>query len=304
MVQIISGTYAAFLLSFLTMAQISLKLPENVPGDFFVDSSCIDCDLCRQLASEVFKDVGDYSVVYHQPENDQESFNAFRALVTCPTASIGGPHSPLAALAAVHFPEPIENEVYFCGYASESSFGAASYFVQHPDGNVLVDSPRFAGPLVKRIEELGGIRFIFLTHRDDIADHDLWAKHFKAERIMHRDDAGRLRNQIELLIEGQVAVPLANNFTIIPTPGHTKGHMVLLFRNKFLFTGDHIWWSEGYNGLNSSRSFNWYSWEQQLESVRILLAYDFEWILPGHGRRAHASPDEMKKMIEAMLKRY
>ncbi|MCI0612983.1 MBL fold metallo-hydrolase, partial [bacterium] len=172
------------------------------------------------------------------------------------------------------------------------------------DGNVLVDSPRFAGPLVKRIEELGGIRFIFLTHQDDIADHDLWAKHFKAKRIMHRDDAGRLRNQIELLIEGQDAVPLANNLIIVPTPGHTKGHMVLLFCNKFLFTGDHIWWSEGYNGLNSSRSFNWYSWEQQLESVRKLLAYDFEWILPGHGRRAHASPVEIKKMIEAMLKRY
>ena len=286
------------------MAQIGLKLPENVPGDFFVDSSCIDCDLCRQLAPEVFKDVGDYSIVYHQPENEQESFNAFRALVTCPTASIGGPHSPLAARAAIHFPEPIEDEVYFCGYASESSFGAASFFVKNPEGNVLVDSPRFAGPLVKRIEELGGIRFIFLTHRDDIADHELWTKHFKADRIMHRDDAGRLRNQIELLIEGQQPAPLGNDFLIIPTPGHTKGHMVLSHRNKFLFTGDHIWWSERYNGLNSSRDFNWYSWDEQLKSVEKLLSYDFEWILPGHGRRAHASKDEMKKMIQEILDRY
>jgi glyoxylase-like metal-dependent hydrolase (beta-lactamase superfamily II)/ferredoxin len=286
------------------MAQIALKLSENVPGDFFVDSTCIDCDLCRQLAPEVFKESGDTSVVYHQPDNEQELFNAFRALVTCPTASIGGPHSPLAVHVAVHFPEPIEDEVYFCGYASESSFGASSYFIQHPEGNVLVDSPRFAGPLVKRIEEFGGIRFIFLTHRDDIADHNLWAKHFNADRIMHRDDAGRLRNQIELLIESQETFPLADNFTIIPTPGHTKGHMVLLFRNKFLFTGDHIWWSDRYNGLNSSQDFNWYSWEQQLDSVRKLLAYDFEWILPGHGRRAHTSADEMKKMIEVLLQRY
>jgi glyoxylase-like metal-dependent hydrolase (beta-lactamase superfamily II)/ferredoxin len=285
------------------MAQIELKLPENVPGDFFVDSTCIDCDLCRQLAPEVFKETGDSSTVYHQPENEQELFNSFRALVTCPTASIGGPHSPLAARAAVHFPEVIEDEVYFCGYASESSFGASSYFIQHPEGNVLVDSPRFAGPLVKRIEELGGIRFVFLTHRDDIADHELWAKHFKADRIMHRDDAGRLRNQIELLIEGREAVPLRKNLIIIPTPGHTKGHMVLLYREKFLFTGDHIWWSDHYNGLNSSRTYNWYSWEKQLESVRKLLSYNFEWILPGHGRRAHASALELKKMIEAMLHR-
>lgn len=118
---------------------------------------------------------------------------------------------------------------------------------------------------------------------------------------MHHDDAGRLRNQIELLIEGQDDFPLADTLRIIPTPGHTKGHMVLLHRNKFLFTGDHIWWSENHDGLNSSKSFNWYSWEEQLKSVRKLLAYDFEWILPGHGRRAHASSDQMKKMIQQLL---
>jgi len=285
------------------MAQIALKLPENVPGDFFVDSTCIDCDLCRQLAPATFKQTGDRSTVYHQPENEQELFDAFRALVTCPTASIGGPHSPIAARAAANFPERIEDEVLFCGYASEASFGASSYFILHPEGNVLVDSPRFAGPLVKRIEELGGIRFMFLTHRDDIADHDLWAKHFNADRIMHRDDAGRLRNQIELLIEGEEAVPLGNDFIIIPTPGHTKGHMVLLYRNHFLFTGDHVWWSDRYSGLNSSKDLNWYSWPKQVESVRKLLMHDFEWILPGHGRRAHAPAPEMKKMIESMLQR-
>ena len=149
---------------------------------------------------------------YHQPQTEQETFDAFRALVTCPTASIGGPHTPVAAIAANHFPEPIEDQVYFCGYAAESSFGAASYLIVRPEGNVLVDSPRFAKPLVKRIEELGGIRYIFLTHIDDIADHDLWAKHFKAERIMHKGDAGRLRTRIERLIEDQDPVQIGERF--------------------------------------------------------------------------------------------
>ncbi len=285
------------------MAQASLKLPDNVPGDFFVDSTCIDCDLCRQLAPLSFKQTGEQSTVFHQPQTEQETFDAFRALVTCPTASIGGPHTPVAAIAANHFPEPIEDQVYFCGYAAESSFGAASYLIVRPEGNVLVDSPRFAKPLVKRIEELGGIRYIFLTHIDDIADHDLWAQHFKAERIMHKGDAGRLRTRIERLIEDQDPVQLGEDLTIIPTPGHTKGHMVLLYNNRFLFTGDHIWWSDRYEGLNSSQSMNWYSWSEQVKSVQKLLDYNFEWVLPGHGRRAHASANEMKSMIEAMLDR-
>ncbi len=36
----------------------------------------------------------------------------------------------------------------------------------------------------------GGVRTIFLTHRDDVADAHLYAKHFGAERIIHRQDAG------------------------------------------------------------------------------------------------------------------
>ncbi|MGZ4810221.1 MAG: ferredoxin, partial [Thermoanaerobaculia bacterium] len=71
------------------MAQVALKLPENVPGDFFVDSSCIDCDACRQIAPTVFRDENDQSVVFHQPGDDQERLAAQKALISCPTASIG-----------------------------------------------------------------------------------------------------------------------------------------------------------------------------------------------------------------------
>ncbi|HKP13948.1 MAG TPA: ferredoxin, partial [Blastocatellia bacterium] len=49
------------------MALIELRRAENVGGDFFVDSSCIDCDLCRQIAPATFKAAGDQSVVYQQP---------------------------------------------------------------------------------------------------------------------------------------------------------------------------------------------------------------------------------------------
>ena len=71
------------------MATLARSYPENTPGDFFVDDTCIDCDLCRQIAPSVFRDAGDYSVVYHQPDTTDESKRAGMALVACPTGSIG-----------------------------------------------------------------------------------------------------------------------------------------------------------------------------------------------------------------------
>src|ERR1041385_229534 len=111
------------------MAQLRLALPDNVPGDFFVDSSCIDCDACRIFAPSVFSDEGDQSSVFHQPETDDERLAAEKALISCPTASIGtnSKHDMRAALAGL--PELVTEDVYRCGYTSENSFGAVAYHV-------------------------------------------------------------------------------------------------------------------------------------------------------------------------------
>ena len=207
-------------------------LSENVPGDFFVDSSCIDCDACRQLAPEVFADSGDASVVFHQPLRLAETRRALMALVACPTGSIGTlkPQDFRAGIDA--FPMPIAENVYFCGFTAESSFGAWSYLILRPEaegGNVLVDSPRFATQLVKRIAAMGGVRKMFLSHSDDVADHVRFAERFGCERVMHAaDGAGQLG--IEWIIEGEEEVQLDRDLIAIPTPGHTRGHVVLLYK--------------------------------------------------------------------------
>jgi glyoxylase-like metal-dependent hydrolase (beta-lactamase superfamily II)/ferredoxin len=284
------------------MALVELRLAENAPGDFFVDSTCIDCDLCRQIAPEVFTDLGEQSVVYRQPRTPEEEFLALKALVTCPTASIGATaHSAKAASGA--YPELIEEDVFFCGFASKDSFGASSYFLQRPGGNILIDSPRFARPLVKRIEQMGGIRQMLLTHRDDVADHERWASHFNAERVIHKDDVGRALSGVERKIEGRDAVRLDDELILIPTPGHTRGHMVFLYRDKYLFTGDHLWWSPARESLSASHSVCWYSWREQTRSVERLLDYEFEWVLPGHGRRAHLPADEMRSHLLSAIDR-
>ena len=282
------------------MASLELRIPENVPGDFFVDSTCIDCDACRQIAPATFSDLGDRSIVYRQPESQHEQQLALMALVACPTASIGTLKKHDARFAAAAFPQLLSDNVYYCGFNSESSFGAWSYLVARPEsegGNILVDSPRFSNPLVKRIEELGGVKRMFLSHKDDIADHSKFAERFGCARIMHAAD-GASRLGIEQVITGEAEIPLDDDLVAIPTPGHTRGHMVLLYRDMFLFTGDHLAWSPEKQTLTAFRSVCWYSWDEQTRAMKRLLDHQFQWVLPGHGRIHSASAEEMHSHLE------
>src|SRR5437762_2699277 len=151
------------------MANPSKALPTNVSGPWFVDSTCIDCDTCRQLAPRVFGEADGYSFVQAQPRADEERAG-LHALIACPTGSIGtrGPNAAKAAMA--DFPLPIDGDVYYCGFTSPKSYGGSSYFIRHAAGNWLVDSPKFLPQLVRKLESLGGLAHIFLTHQDDVAD--------------------------------------------------------------------------------------------------------------------------------------
>lgn len=279
------------------MASPALRVPANVPGDFFVDSTCIDCDACRQIAPRVFHDVGDQSAVHHQPETAEELLAAQKALIACPTASIGSveKHDMEAALAA--YPERIEDDVHVCGFTSESSFGAFSYLIAKGSGNVLIDSPRFAGPLVKSIAAAGGVARMLLTHQDDVADHAKYHERFGCERVLHREDVHGGTAMVELQPEGTDPVELEPGLVMIPTPGHTRGHAVFLWQEKFLFTGDHLAWSETRGHLYAFRSACWYSWSEQIRSMTRLLDYRFEWVLPGHGRPVRLPPDAMRESL-------
>jgi glyoxylase-like metal-dependent hydrolase (beta-lactamase superfamily II) len=208
-----------------------------------------------------------------------------------------------AALASL--PEHIDADVYRCGYTSESSFGAFSYYVR--DIATLVDSPRFAAPLVKNIETLGGVTRMLLTHQDDVADHQKFHDKFGCERVLHRDDVRSRTASVERQPTGMDAVQLAPDLVMVPTPGHTKGHAVFLYRDTFLFTGDHLAWSEPRGHLYAFRSACWFSWTEQIASMKRLLDFDFEWVLPGHGRPVRlargTARGELERCIEWMEKR-
>jgi glyoxylase-like metal-dependent hydrolase (beta-lactamase superfamily II)/ferredoxin len=293
------------------MASPSLRLSDNEPGPFYVDSTCIDCDTCRRVAPGSFAAGDGHSFVAAQPDAAPARLRALMALVACPTASIGTDPVEDARPGAAAFPERIDENVSFCGFTSERSFGAWSYLIERPPGrpeglgvtglsaNVLVDSPRAAGPLLAELERRGGVATMFLTHRDDVADHEAIRRRFGCERILHAADVSAGTRGVERKLEGEDPVALAPDLLAIPTPGHTRGHAVLLYRERYLFTGDHLAWSERRGHLVAFRDANWYSWPETIRSMERLLDFRFEWVLPGHGARYRArSAAAMRRELE------
>lgn len=285
------------------MANQHKRLDSNVAGNFFVDATCINCDACRQLAPESFEEIGEYSAVTAQPNKERQIHRAYQALLACPVGSIGTEHSDKRRLneAMASFPLHLEGGVYYCGFNSEKSFGANSFFIQHPGGNWLIDSPRYIKHLVGAFERMGGIAYIFLTHEDDVADAAKYAKHFGAKRIIHRADAEAMPDA-EWIVDGSETIQLTPQFQLIPVPGHTAGSCALLYENTHLFTGDHLWWDPASGELGAPRQLVW-NHEQLIRSIEKLLDHRFEWVLAGHGDRIRLPSDELRTKIHDLLDR-
>jgi len=294
------------------MADPKKSYEDNVAGKFFVDHTCINCDTCRQLAPQTFGERLDHSFVYNQPRSAVDVRAATQALLCCPTGSIGTKEPNDARAVMQDLPMPLTAGIYYCGFNSPKSYGGNSYFIQNEHGNWLVDSPKFLPHLVKRFKGLGGIKFIFLTHRDDVADADKYATEFGAKRIIHVDDADSAPGSeivLDLHEPAVISSELHQSFaglsqlTIIPTPGHTKGHMVLLYGEKYLFTGDYLAYDRDTERLEAFREHCWYSWPEQVKSMEKLNQFSFEWIFTGHGERINLDKKTMHAQLQDLVMR-
>jgi ferredoxin len=79
------------------MATTSERLTQNAVGRYYVDSSCIDCDLCRTTAPAFFTRADElgFSVIHRQPVTPEELELAEEARLGCPTESIGNDGEPV-----------------------------------------------------------------------------------------------------------------------------------------------------------------------------------------------------------------
>lgn len=317
------------------MARSSRRLAANVAGPFYVDSSCIDCGTCWQWDPDHFAPGGSQARVIRQPQGEAQERRALLAQQACPVAAIGSPpglgRRHAAVLADAGFPALLcrhpAGDVHYCGWASRRSFGASSYLVVRSaaaGGNVLIDSPRYNAQLARRIEALGGVAMLVLTHRDDVADQARWAAHFGCARWIHAADAEAVPGA-EHRLEGMESLDLGGALRLVPTPGHTAGSLVAVLgepagpegavgsgpdlhepppdgaAGQILFSGDHLWWSEEQQAVVASRTYCWWNFDEQLRSVAKLLSLDVRWLLPGHGGRRVFAPGEWRGRLEATL---
>ena len=275
--------------------------PDSAPGNWYIDTACIDCGASRHVAPKLIVARNGKSVFARQPTTVEEQLGAWRAVLVCPTASVRSETKQPRPKAPI-FPQELTEGVWRCGFNARSSFGAHSYFARRPSGNLLVDSPRFATELVHWFEDAGGIAHILLSHQDDVADADKYAARFGAHVWIHHDDRSAAPYATDHL-EGESARTIAPGLVAIPVPGHTRGSVVYLLDDRVLFAGDSLAWSMGEQDLVAFRDACWYSWSALTASLGKLADYRFEWLLPGHGWPVRLSAEEMNARLRALVSR-
>ena len=255
--------------------------PDNAEGPWFADTRCIGCDSSRHWAPDLIEmDEDRHSFVTRQPENAGEVAALWRAAVACPTQSIGTTEARRPPEPA--FPFELTPGVYALGHNTRESFGAHSYLVPRPDGNLMVDSPRFTRGLAEGIDELGGVRHVLLSHRGDVADADRWADRYGADVWIHQADADAAPYATGLF-QGDEIVEVAPGVVTVPAPGHTEGSVVFHIDDRWLFTGDTLHWNHRRNELDVLAGARFHSWDALARSMDRLAELRVEWVFPAHG---------------------
>ena len=280
------------------MPRVDQTHTSNVPGPWFVDTRCIRCDVARHWAPGLIEmDAAGRSFVARQPVDEAQESALWRAAAACPTKSIGN-HKQRREPDGV-FPYQMTDGVFALGNNALSSFGGHSYLVVRPDGNLMIDSPRFSRPLAASVDSLGGISHVLLSHRDDVADADRWAERYGARVWIGKADADAAPYATDLLDGSGVAL-ISPGVDAIPAPGHTKGHVLYHVDDRCLFTGDTLLWNQRRAEFDVTPVQTWYSWSVLATTMDRIAALSVEWMFPGHGMWRQTDAEEWNRLMSAL----
>lgn len=285
------------------MARLADRHPLNVEGDWYVDTRCIDCDVARHHAPALIAALEDgQSVVVRQPSSDDEEMEMWRAALACPTRSIGTVSRQTPPTGV--FPWEVTPGVFLCGHNDRRSFGAHSWFVPRARGGLMIDAPHYEQTVVSFIASHGGLAHVLLSHQDDVADAARYASEFGARVWIHEADSGAAPFATDVL-HGVDETTIAPGVVAFPVPGHTRGSVLYLVDERWLFTGDTLAWFHREGDLGAFRGATWYSWSALRESLDRFAqsGHRFEWVCPGHGKWHGAPADEMHERLAALVAR-
>jgi glyoxylase-like metal-dependent hydrolase (beta-lactamase superfamily II) len=189
--------------------------------------------------------------------------------------------------------------VFALGNNSLSSFAAHSFMVVRPDGNLMIDSPRFNRTLAESIDGLGGIAHVLLSHRDDVADADRWTERYGARVWIGEADADAAPYATDLTGNDGVTI-IASGVVSIPAPGHTKGHVLYHIDDRRLFTGDTLHWNHRLGELDVFPKQTFFSWSVLADTMDLLATLTVEWVFPGHGMWHRVGVEEWTRQMSAL----
>lgn len=156
---------------------------------------------------------------------------------------------------------------------NRDTMGGTAYLIQEAGGNILVDAPPWdegnqAGTR-EFLQGVGGVRWLFLTHRGGIGKAQEVAQTFGSEIVMQEQEAYLLPDVAVTTFEQEFRFsPLSR---ALWTPGHSPGSACLYHQTAggILFTGRHLLPDRQGQPvpLRISKTFHW---GRQLRSVQKL----------------------------------
>lgn len=267
-----------------------------------MDDRCINCDVARQLASELISEVDGMSRVLRQPQSEADIDALHAAAYACPTRSIRH-SSELLDPARDPFPMRLNDEVYLCGHNSQENAGANSYLLVRPRGILMIDTPRWSKALAAKYEALGMVTDILLTHGDHAAHGRQYADHFGARLCIHEGDLARAPDADQIL-RGAGPIEVAEGVIAHPLPGHTQGIVLYIADERYCFSGDSIYWSRASKNVEVFDTVTWHSITELASSLaRSVERLRFEWLLAGHGDRNRLPVEEMARRLRGLVTR-
>ncbi len=123
------------------------------------------------------------------------------------------------------------------------------YLVQHSEGNWLLHGHNKVGEWINELEQLGGVRHLLLTSRNELSDGLAKVKdHFKATTYCHMWEKDVVTQQlgVDHIIQAQEV--LASGLTAIPIPGYAPGALAALWEmegQQLLFVGESLYCNRG-----------------------------------------------------------
>lgn len=181
-------------------------------------------------------------------------------------------------------------------YASEPerlpfapSLQIRSFLLRRAPGNLLVYASGTLDSDAQAIEDLGGIATQYLNHRHEAR--------FGCDSVARTFGASVHCHEAELDVVAEVCAGaqtfarrelLADDFEVIPTPGHTPGATAFLWdsgQHRCLFTGDTIYFRDGAwiaAVLPTSDR------DAYLESLELIEGLDFDVLVPWATSAGHA----------------